>query len=153
MMPKTENNIDLKTYNNLVKNIDIADISLREMSCKSADDLYNNDIFGALRLNIQSSTKDIILNQDGSIIFKKSFILTGKYKNKQVISIKVLYDVVYIMKVAMDIEDKYLQLFGDKNVPINVWPFFREICHSLTSKMSIPPLTLPVIRGISKKQR
>jgi hypothetical protein len=28
----------------------------------------------------------------------------------------------------------------------NTWPFFREQAHSLTSKMGLPPFTLPLLK-------
>ena len=43
-----------------------------------------------------------------------------------------------------DIELK--QRFVERNVPVNVWPYIREIVATMTAKMGLPPLVLPTLK-------
>ncbi len=37
-----------------------------------------------------------------------------------------------------------LEAFAERNVAINAWPYVRETIHSLTAKMGLPPLLIPL---------
>jgi hypothetical protein len=42
--------------------------------------------------------------------------------------------------------DYYFVPFAKINGLFNVWPFFRELVHSTTMRMGIPPMLLPALR-------
>ncbi|TYB36684.1 MAG: hypothetical protein FXF49_00540 [Flexistipes sinusarabici] len=144
----TNDNFDIKKYNNLVKHIDLLDIKLRNANCKNDDAIFDNKVFQKLKINVSGNIKTINKNED-TITYKKEFSLKAKFGNKIMLNINAVYDVTYLLET--EASEEYLKYFGERNVPINVWPFFRELCYSITSRMGIPPLTLPVIRGLMKK--
>lgn len=41
---------------------------------------------------------------------------------------------------------EYFAIYSQVSLPINIWPFFRELVHATTSRMNIPPLTLPLVK-------
>lgn len=45
-----------------------------------------------------------------------------------------------------DERNTYLGAFANVNGIYNVWPYFRELVQSVTSRMGLPPLVLPVYR-------
>lgn len=42
--------------------------------------------------------------------------------------------------------EEILKAFVDKNVPVNAWPYFREMIASLTTRMGLPPLIVPTYK-------
>ena len=143
-----KNKIDPKKYNDLIKNIEILDIKLRQLSCKNSDDIFDMEESNKIKITIKSKVESIE-KLENLLIFKKSFTLIGKSKNKTLLNIKAVYEIVYAKN--KEISEEYIDAFANLNVPVNVWPFFRELCYSLTSRIGIQPLTLPVRRGINVK--
>jgi len=46
---------------------------------------------------------------------------------------------------------RYLDAFARVNGVFNIWPYFRELIQSLSARMSLPPIVVPVYR-VSKEQ-
>lgn len=46
-----------------------------------------------------------------------------------------------------DVTPEFFEVFELLNLPLHIWPFFRELIHSMTQRMSIQPLTLPLHRA------
>ncbi|MHC1727272.1 MAG: hypothetical protein AB9866_14910 [Syntrophobacteraceae bacterium] len=44
------------------------------------------------------------------------------------------------------ISDDFMEIFKARNIPLNTWPYFREFVQSITQRMNIPPLTLPLLK-------
>lgn len=43
--------------------------------------------------------------------------------------------------------------FGKVNGLFNIWPYWRELVQSITTRMALPPLTLPVLHVMGNAQR
>jgi preprotein translocase subunit SecB len=58
-------------------------------------------------------------------------------------------DVIYLLRYSVDGQDAVAEAdakhFAYANGAYNCWPFARELFHGLTSRMSLPPFTLPVL--------
>lgn len=39
----------------------------------------------------------------------------------------------------------FLTIFADRNVRLNTWPYFRELVQSMTQRMNLTPLVLPLL--------
>lgn len=42
--------------------------------------------------------------------------------------------------------DEVFEVFGDLNLPLNVYPYVREFVHSATTRMGFPGLILPTVK-------
>ena len=51
-----------------------------------------------------------------------------------------------------EFSSEFFEVFKDINMPINSWPFFREFVFNATSRMNIPPLTIPLIKRFPKEE-
>jgi hypothetical protein len=61
---------------------------------------------------------------------------------KQAVSIKAVYRVQFAAKHELPIE--FFAIYARQSAGIQVWPYLRELVHSLTSRMGLPALTLPM---------
>jgi len=43
------------------------------------------------------------------------------------------------------ISDECVKEFGKVNAPFNVWPYWREYCHSTCSRMALPVTVIPML--------
>ena len=46
----------------------------------------------------------------------------------------------------LEVDSELKQRFVERNVPVNVWPYIREIVTTMTAKMGLPPLVLPTLK-------
>ncbi len=40
----------------------------------------------------------------------------------------------------------YFEIFRDVNLPVNTWPYWRELVQAMTARMGWPPVTLPLLK-------
>jgi len=69
---------------------------------------------------------------------------TNKKLKKKVLNIECAFCLNYSFEE--DFTADFFEVFKDNNLPLNTWPFFREFVFNMTSRMNIPPLTLPLLK-------
>lgn len=55
------------------------------------------------------------------------------------------FELVYQYIHEGDLSQENAELFGKVNGIYNVWPYWREFVQSMTARLSLPPLTMPLI--------
>lgn len=55
--------------------------------------------------------------------------------------------VLYQLQSDSDLDDDDLTAFGEVSVLFTAYPYLREILHTLTGRMGLPPLILDVMRS------
>ncbi|GEM_PF-2041960 len=139
-------------YVEFIKNVEIDDIFLLELKTKRMlEDIVglttdtnikvNTSIVGrskeqlavALSLDICANLKKEE-NQEPCFTCNATFI--AKYK--------------FINRIELDdsVEKEIIDEFVRRNVPINVWPYCRELVASTSLKMSLPAFILPIVKVI-----
>jgi len=73
-----------------------------------------------------------------------SFGAKNQTSKKNYLTIKCEYCLSYSSKE--EFTEEFFEMFKRANLHINSWPFFRELVYSLTSRMYIPPITLPLLK-------
>ena len=63
--------------------------------------------------------------------------------NETILLIKVEYEV--LMKIKENLPTEFWNIYKSVTLPIQIWPYFREFVQNTTSRMNIPPLTLPIL--------
>lgn len=73
---------------------------------------------------------------------------------ERLFSIDAVFDLSYSLKGVDDADvfvqenEEQVEDFCKKNVPINAWPYLREIINSCTIRMGVPPLTLKAFKRV-----
>ncbi|HMN25190.1 MAG TPA: hypothetical protein PKE38_11845 [Ignavibacteriaceae bacterium] len=131
--------ISPEEYKKILKGLDLISISLKESKT-----FINTDINPPIELSIQIKDEASYKIKDDRFvfIFQKYKIDARKPESKTRF---IQIEVVFLVKVHS--EDKFTDEFFDiyKNVSLhlNTWPYLREFVNQTTSRMNIPPLTLP----------
>jgi len=60
--------------------------------------------------------------------------------------IKATFLLMYRAVSLDDITEETVELFAKTNGIFNAWPYWREFVQNTTSRMNLPPLTIPVFR-------
>lgn len=113
---------------------------------------------GLLKLNSQIEKKNFIDKLTIEIAVEMSYekIPSGFYslsvykiaaKNKSgenALEFEITYRVDFSSK--SEINDSFFDIYKKVSLPLNTWPFVRELVNSTTARMNIPPLTLPLFK-------
>ncbi len=126
-------------YRRFIAGIDLRQIQLVEMSCKLDEKLFND------RLTVHISAESAFTDEEGGFTVNHEYKLTGKTAERK-IALKI--SAVYLLHFSShrDMTPEYFAVYKEASLPINLWPFFRELVHATTSRMNIPPLTLPLVK-------
>ena len=62
----------------------------------------------------------------------------------------IVFDCEYMLNYALteenDLPDEDIEIFCSMNAIYNAWPFCRELLQSMTQRMELPVLTLPLLK-------
>ncbi len=73
-------------------------------------------------------------------------------EDEPVVQIGAVYVLGYAISEDSEFQQEQYDAFAEINGLFNLWPFWRELVHNLTMRMGLPPLTLPVRRGVTLKK-
>lgn len=129
--------IDNKIYNSMVKNVVIKNICLKNLEL--SDVIYPDK--DNVQLEVQMKYKCDEFNAATNVIeFYPKFDVKVNYDEKELFSIKFTMRAVYALAEEDKYEDEYIQEFINRNVPINVWAYAREIISSMTTRIGYPAI-------------
>lgn len=98
-------------------------------------------ILGVRAINSCDSEKAKKVEASGENIKEKGLVQFG---------IRAVYESRYFCHAKVDREA--IQIFGEKNVPFNLWPFWREYVHDTCSRMGFrQPAILPLLQPLIEK--
>jgi hypothetical protein len=89
-------------------------------------------------------TASYAVNDEGFSV-EHSFTLSSEKDRKKILKIECTF--VLTFKAKKKINDDLFGVYENISLPLNTWPFVRELAFSISSRMNIPPLTLPLFKG------
>lgn len=131
-------------YRGLVESVELKEITIMEMSLRRSSRVPSPI---EIETDFEVETSAI---RKAELVARALFNLKAKSKGKvkPLMRIDLEYRVVY--RVAdLDstaLNEDLINEFLKRNVPINVWPYIRENVMTLTGKMGLTPLILPVLK-------
>lgn len=134
-------------YSDFIKSIELEKVELMSLNCEQ----YK--IEGG---NIASV--DIKINIDGLETAKNKLYVPAVFQvtssdvetEEDIFVINFKYQLTYelsLEKEDKEFDDECFQEFSRNNVPINVWPYARELVSNLASKMGFPSLIIPLYKS------
>ena len=120
-------------------------VELRSILLKSLKASVNHQNFtDELQISVDSDAA-YIPDEKGFRV-ESRYVLTARNRQRKVV-LKV--DCVYELDFSSleEITDKFFEIYREISLPLNVWPFFRELVNSLTARMNLPPVTLPLLKS------
>ena len=139
---KKEYTVPPKEYAAYVKGINIKEIKFENGSFK----FTNSELVDSkskLKPKFKKGKPELKeIHDDYFVVHHKlGFSVVEVSSRKLVIDVKCCIVVVY--NHADGITKEMFEPFGDFNVPVNTWPYFREFVNSATTRLGLPPFTLP----------
>ncbi len=134
-MKDLEEKIPPREYMKMLNKLELRDVYLSEIKSR----LFSKDLSPKTAIKL-SETFDIEQINDDEAIIKVGYTLKAKSGRKNVLSINASYLVVFSTKETLSRE--FFELYSRYNLPLQTYPYFRELTNSIVSRMSLPPLVL-----------
>jgi len=98
-----------------------------------------------------SSTAHFTYKAENQVEISQKWDIVAKDKksHSNCLNISVTYCLVLYSKQKFT--KRFFEIYQKTSLPLNVWPFVREFVNSMTARMNIPPLTLPLFKVPEKK--
>jgi len=136
----------------LIRRIELVDVRLVALSARrEGTDLQEgaSQALGTVRLGVRSRLRG--RTREG---FKVAVDLQAEMargdnratREGRVGKVSARYEVVYAVPGGADVPVAVLRDFARRNSVFNVWPYWRELLHSLSGKMSLGEVLVPLYR-------
>lgn len=142
---------DRKKLRQVSKLVELSDVKLCEVSLRSEGDCSSVE-GGFNRLVVQhgSSPQLDLENNVLTVMVPFSVEMSGDEDEEGNESLRIYicgsYELVYELDFKKVSDQDAIDVFADVNAPFNAWPYIRELVQSLTSRMGMCQLTVPVYR-------
>ncbi len=155
-MTKKSKKADLSIKTNeklesIIENLQVNNIFLK--SC-NVDCITGPGVIESGEINI---TKEI--SHSGALSTdRKVFIcfvtmkLKGLKADEPQFAIEACFALAYDILTPESVTDEKLELFAKTNAVYNAYPYFREFFQNTLVRMGLPPLQLPLLKPLTKKQ-
>jgi preprotein translocase subunit SecB len=118
--------------------------SIRLVSSECCRNLKKGPLPTVLHVDL---TVQAELNEDTQqLAVWPEFVLTAKYAEGDEdipLKIRARFQADYVVPL---VESDAVFAFANATGPFNVWPYWREFVHSMTTRMGMPALTVPLFR-------
>jgi hypothetical protein len=142
---------EIKAARDLIAKAELKRIRLRECNCKLEGEEINLRAPFGLAHSFNAAASPVI---DRTLRIEVAFCFQGFDSSEQKAS---LFSIKCSFELDYEIEDGYqppsdaIDAFKNGNAIFNCWPYARECVQSLTGRMALFPLPLPLLRIVPKK--
>ena len=149
---------DFRALSRVVKQVSLENLYLMKCSAARTPDAASLEkVFLRLDFSSELFSADERNNKFAARSYMKVEGLPDEDDDNAVVTIEAEYIVNYkIVKNKGVIDRSDIEKFCSMNAIYNAWPFFRELILNMTSRMDLPPFTLPLLKirpkAKSKKQ-
>ncbi len=143
--------MDNGLYNNLIKTVELEDLNVKEltMNCHVPEEKVEGihasvgvgvgiEYFNSTHLGAVVNFDIEAVNQDNENqkVFEMGFVYILRYRTEG----------LNILESDEETVNQALDIFSKENIPINVWPFARELVAEMTRRMGLPPFIMGMYR-------
>ena len=126
-------------YSNLLEKIEIEDIVLIELEAKR----YPSNIEKGMNFGIKHEP-EFIKTEDNDFDIIDSYTITAKSGKKNIFKIRIKWLLNFSSEV--EVTEEFFNIYAERSLILNTYPYVREIVQSITSKMDVPPLVMPLYK-------
>lgn len=148
-MKQTESKSDMASAVNVAGRVELLLVKLLACNCKQRP----NRPAGRMAFDITRSCRAEPSNDKDALGVVVRFVLYAfgegeeqQKKKNAFLTIDATFFLLYSIRSLEGLGDKALASFADLNGTYNAWPYWRELVQSITSRMDLPPLTIPVFK-------
>lgn len=93
-----------------------------------------------------SDEANMSFESDDIMRVNHAYKMRGKIKGDRHVVLKIDATFILTFKTNTEVSDDFFDIYSSTSLPLNTWPFFRELVGNLTNRMDLDPITLPFFR-------
>ncbi len=132
--------ISPEKYRQILEGIELQNILLSEIKASVKHELFTEK----MKINIKDES-EYEFKDDKFIVINK-YVLTSRNNKQKKNALKIEATFKIFFESENEINDGFFEIYREISLPLNIWPYFRELVNSITARMNIPPLTLPLLK-------
>jgi len=129
-------------YHNILLECDIDRIQLKSLNVKLLRDYTPGEYEMSIELDHGFYCKDDMKGCVFTTKFGLSIIETDS--NEELLKMNAEYDVV--LKTEQELTMEFAVIYKKVTLPLNIWPYLRELTSDLSYRLGTPPITLPLLK-------
>jgi len=90
---------------------------------------------------------------ENMIVIIQKYTLTTYHKEKTDYIFKIIGDYEITLDQQKKLSKDFWDIYKNMNLPVNTYPYFREFAQSMTQRLNLPPLTLPLSKWQKKGEQ
>jgi hypothetical protein len=140
----------------IIENCDVEDIRLVNSACSLL--LEDGELPDNLESKIESEGKLLGRHESIGMMHRMQMrgFYTGKYEaDPSPLYIEAVFAARYSISNKIEITERDLESFAHTISLLHVWPYWREFVHSMSCRMGLPPITIPLFKipGFGKAKK
>ncbi|MHA1845694.1 MAG: hypothetical protein ACTSWE_15660 [Promethearchaeota archaeon] len=139
-MPK----LNPEEYQKILSGLELENIRLKKISVELFDEYINQ------KMTVKIKDKALFEKKSSNLIkIFNDYTISVKAEDmdREGLKFQIRYELTFSSK--NEFTKDFFDIYKKISLPINVWPFVRECVNSITARMNIPPLTLPLIKRMT----
>jgi preprotein translocase subunit SecB len=121
--------------------------------------LYLQNFKGQIHLDIipKAAIVDIacrakfVLKAENQVEISQTWNIVARDKKSKSECIRISVTYCLVLDSKEKFTKDFFEIYEKTSLPLNVWPFVREFVNSMTARMNVPPLTLPLFKVPEKR--
>jgi len=126
-------------YARLLKNIEINDIVLLELEAKRYPARVEKNM--AFRIKHEP---EFIKENGNEFDIMDLYTITAKSGQKNIFKIKIKWLLNFSSEV--EVTEEFFNIYAERSLILNTYPYVREMVQSITSRMDVPPLIMSLYK-------
>ena len=126
-----------RQYNEMLRHLALQNIYLKEL--KASVEMY--EWKGQARLDFTDDAKLLRLTEEDATV-EVRYVLRATVGQSLIFSMEATYLVTFKLNEA--VSDEFFEIYNHYSLPLQTYPYFRELVSSTLSKMDLPRLILPL---------
>ncbi len=125
----------------------LSGIELKNIILQKSKTYYNISSKTPDQLSIKiNDSSDFKILEDGLVNLFQTYELDARKPDSKSRYIQIEVTFVVTLHSKYEFTEGFFEIYKEISLPLNTWPFFREFVNQMTSRMNVPPLTLPLLK-------
>lgn len=128
-------------YNEFLQSLNLVNLYLVESKSK----LHSRKASETANVELREKTSDVNVIDD-RVAIQHEYWISVKCNDNLVMELFAKYALEFELKGK--VPDEFYTIYKNYTLPIQIFPYLRELVHSMTSKMDLPNLILPLRKNL-----
>jgi len=124
-------------FNELLKHVNLVDVFLSKLRVG----LRSRQLTERGQFKVSEKT-EIASRDESHVEIKVGYRLSAKSGRSRLFDLDATYTAVF--STSKPIPAEFFEVFNEISLPLQTFPYFRELVNSIVSRMGLPPLILPL---------